>query len=162
MGNLSDLGFDSRKVEAKQPGDKAPPIPEGAYQVAVSSTDLRNNKSNTGQLLEVKFAVIQGEYQGRTLATWLNIRHASAQTQTIAQAQLSALCRACGIVTLDDTSDFVNKTLVVKVSVRKRADTGDMTNNIDEFHPLTALASPSNTGTVGTGAGGPPPWMAKK
>ena len=74
----------------------------------------------------------------------------------IAQADLSAICRAVGVMAPKDSVDLHNLPLVIQVGCKKRTDTGEITNEIKgyskkESAPAVASAAQTSDNT--------PPWM---
>jgi len=72
----------------------------------------------------------------------------------IARAELSAICRAVGVLTPRDSCELHNLPLVITVKCKKRPDTGEITNEIKGYSPKTALETSAKPAT-----GKPtPPW----
>ena len=94
---MADLrGFDANKVEPRAVMEA---IPAGKYLAMITASELKANKAKTGQYLELVFTVLEGEYQNRKLWSRLNISHQNEVAMRIAQSDLSALCRAVGVLT---------------------------------------------------------------
>jgi hypothetical protein len=149
---MADLnGFDANQVE---PTGDFEPIPAGKYLAVITDSEMKANKAGTGSLLQLTFQVVEGEYQNRLLWTRLNLDHPNAVAVQIARADLSAICRAVGVLAPKDSVELHNLPLVIHVRCKKRTDTGDIVNEIKGYakrdQPTTAAAPPaSNTS---------PPW----
>ena len=138
---MADLGgFDARSVE---PASAFEPLPAGRYRVVVTDSEEKPTKSGDASYMQFTFEVIEGPHAGRKLWARLNLNNPSAQAVQIARAELSALCRAVGVLTPQDTSELHDIPLDVKVSLRIRHDTGEHTNEIKGyFAPEQPQAKP--------------------
>lgn len=144
------LGFDANTVE---PSVALEALPAGKYLAMIVDSSMRQNKAGTGQYLEMVFQILEGEYKGRQLWARLNLVNPNETAMKIAQGELSAICRAVGVMTPGDSVELHNLPLVVKVKLKKRADTGELSNEIKGYEKREAAGgkpqqSPTNT----------PPW----
>jgi hypothetical protein len=150
MANLN--GFDANEVE---PAVGFDPIPAGKYLVAITESEQKPTKKGVGQYLQLTFQVLEGEHKGRLLWTRLNLDNPNATTVKIARAELSAICRAVGVLAPKDSIELHNLPLVVAVGLKPRKGTGEMGNVIKGYEKKGAAAQP-----VMTPAGdGRPPWQ---
>lgn len=154
MASLS--GFDATVVE---PSVGFEVMPAGDYTSVITESGYQQNKAGTGEFLKVTFQIIDGQHKGRNIWTQLNLKHPSSQTIQFAQAELSAICRAVGVLKPNDSQELHNLPLTLVVGVEKRKDTGELTNRIKGYrpkngngnHPSPAAAQTSTT----------PPWARK-
>jgi hypothetical protein len=148
---MADLrGFDATAVE---PSTGFDPLPDGKYPVVITESEMRVNKAGTGRYLLLTFQITDGPHQGRKLWARLNLENPSAMAVQIARAELSALCRAVGVLAPQESVELHNLPLVVHVRCVRRADTGEMTNEIRSYAKVESAAPngpPSATRT--------PPW----
>ncbi len=151
---MADLnGFDANQVE---PTGDFEPIPVGKYLAVITESEMKANKAGTGSLLQMTFQVIEGEHQNRLLWARLNLDHPNAVAVQIARADLSAICRAVGVLAPKDSAELHNLPLVIHVRCKKRTDTGEIVNEIkgyvkkDQTPPPAAGAAPATNST--------PPW----
>lgn len=121
MADLRDMGFDARNVEPSAPRDA---VPAGDYQAILVKSERKLNTKKTGELLALEFQILNGPFQNRKLYANLNIRNASAQSQQIAWAELSALCHAVEVLSPGDTQELHGIPLIVTVKVDKDSDRG--------------------------------------
>lgn len=119
--------FDASQVD---PGTPFDPIPAGKYLAVITESEMKATKSGTGQYLELVFEILEGEHKGRKLWARLNLNHPNQTTVKIARAELSAICRAVGVLAPNDSCELHNLPLTLRVKVKKRDDTGDITNEI--------------------------------
>jgi hypothetical protein len=152
MADLS--GFDANQVE---PSSDFEPIPAGTYLAVITDSEMKPTKSGTGSYLQLSFQIIEGPYQNRLLWARLNLDNPNETARKIAQGELSAICRAVGVLTPRDSVELHNLPLVIHVKCKKRADTGEITNEIKGYSKKespqpAATASPSATNNS------TPPW----
>lgn len=128
MANLD--GFNANDVE---PAADFEPIPAGKYLVVITDSEMKPTKSGSGQYLELTFQVIDGPHKNRKLWSRLNLDNPSAQAVDIARGELSAICRAVGVMQPRDSSELHDRPLLVTVKCRRREDTGDVVNEIKGY-----------------------------
>jgi hypothetical protein len=148
MPNLS--GFDAQQVE---PAVGFDPIPAGKYVAIITASDEKPTRKATGKYLELTFQVVEGQYQGRLVWARLNLDNPNAVTVKIARAELSAICRAVGVMAPKDSVELHNLPLVIKVACVARKDTGELTNVIKGYEAQGAPAAAPPAAGNGT-----PPW----
>ena len=145
-------GFNANEVE---PAVGFDPIPAGKYLAAITESEMKPTKAGTGQYLQLTFQVLEGQYKGRLLWARLNLDNPSDMAVKIAKSELSAICRAVGVLTPKDSIELHNLPMTIKVELRERGDTGAMTNEIKGYEARQQAASPAmNTATTGS----TPPW----
>jgi hypothetical protein len=149
---MADLrGFDANQVE---PAADFEPLPAGKYVAVITESEMKPNKAGTGHYLQLTFEVVEGPHKGRSLWARLNLDNPNPTAVQIARAELSAVCRAVGVLAPGDSVELHDLPLVIHVKCRKRDDTGDLTNEIKGYAkkeaPPSAAAQPP--------AGQTPPW----
>ncbi len=145
-------GFNANEVD---PAVGFDPIPAGKYLAIISESEMKPTKSGVGQFLQFTFQVIEGEHKGRLLWARLNLDNPNATTVKIARAELSAICRAIGVMAPKDSIELHNIPLVVTVGHKKRDDTGELTNVIKGYAKKDAVG-PKPAATAGNN--GKAPW----
>ena len=150
---MTDLnGFDARTVE---PSANFEPIPAGTYLAAITASEMKPTKNGNGSYLEFEFAVLEGDCKGRKLWARLNLDNPNATTVQIARSELSAICRATGVMTPKDSCELHNIPLTVVVKCKKRDDTGELTNEVKGYAKKEAAAGqPQQAPAANT----TPPW----
>ena len=128
MANLN--GFDANDVEPTTTFD---PLPAGKYLAAITASEMKATKAGDGSYLELTLTVLEGEYKNRTLWARLNLDNPNAMAVKIARSELSAICRAVGVMQPRDSVELHNLPLLVTVKVKKRDDTGDLTNEVAAY-----------------------------
>jgi hypothetical protein len=112
-------GFDASKVE---PEVGFGTIPQGQYNALIVGTERRTTKAGDGSYLSIEFRLVGGEYEGRRLWTRLNLANPNDAAVRMARGELSAICRAVGILTPRDSSEFHNQRIVLCINRKKGAD----------------------------------------
>ena len=147
---MADLrGFDANQVE---PATDFEPVPAGKYPAVITDSEMKANKAGTGHYLQLTFEIIDGPCKGRRLWSRLNLDNPNAMAVQIARAELSAVCRAVGVLAPNDSVDLHNLPLVVYVKCRKRDDTGEITNEIKGY------AKKESSTTAQPAVNSTPPW----
>ena len=159
---MASLNFnDANIAPATRPG----PIPKGTYLAHVIESDLQPLKSGNGEALKLVFEVLDGEYKGRKVIERLNIVHANAQTQNIAQSQLSALCHAIQVMELRDSGMLHYKPVRISVTIRESAGY-DPQNSVNGYEAAggampAASAAPFQQAAAAPAANSAPAWARK-
>lgn len=144
-------GFNANDVD---PATDFEAIPAGQYLAVIIESEVKPSKSGTGSYLQLTFQVIDGEYKNRFLWARLNLDNPNATAVKIARAELSAICRAVGVMAPGDSIELHDLPLVISVKCKKRADTGEITNEIKGYAKKEAAAGKSVQATADT----TPPW----
>lgn len=157
MANLN--GFDANQVE---PTGDFDPVPAGKYLAVITASEMKPTKSGSGSFLQLQFEILEGEHKGRLLWARLNLDNPNATAVTIARAELSAICRAVGVLAPKDSVELHNLPLVIHVKCKKRDDTGDITNEVRGYSPKNAeppaATKPSAPSANGVANNSTPPW----
>ena len=154
---MATLNFDANQVEPSAGKD---PVPAGKYVAAVTASEMKPTKNGAGQYLELEYQILDGEHKGRKLWSRHTLQHTSAQTVQIARGELSAVCRAIGVMQPKDSAELHNLPMTVTVKLKKREDNGEMANEIAAWTKKDAAAGvPQQAGTPGGTA--TPPWLRK-
>jgi len=133
MANLS--GFNAEEVE---PQGSLDPIPAGWYTAIITDSEMKETKSLTGEYLQLRLDVVEGDHEGRVVFDRLNLKNSNRTAVEIAQRQLSAICRAVGVMQPQDSSDLHDRPLRVKVSIRPARDGYDASNEVKAYSALEA------------------------
>ena len=150
---MADLrGFDANQVE---PNIDFEAVPAGKYLAAITASDMKPNKAGTGHYMQLTFEILDGPYKKRLLWARLNLDNPNAQAVQIARAELSAICRAVGVLAPSDSTELHNLPLVLTVKCKNRDDTGEIANEIRGYakkevaRPAASAPPPTNS---------TPPW----
>ena len=118
---------------------------------------MKPTKSGGGSYLELTFQILEGPCKGRNVWARLNLQNPSPTAVQIARGELSAICRAVGVMTLRDSVELHNLPLVISVKQKKREDNGEFTNEIKGYeskNAASAVGQPQQAPTTNN----TPPW----
>jgi len=136
MANLN--GFDADKVDPSVPQIV---LPEGNYLAIITASENKTNAAGNGHFLQLRFVIAEGQYTGCGLYARLNMDNPNPLAVQIARSELSAICRAVGVMRPTDSADLHNLPLTIKVVCKRRQDNGEMANEIKAFAPKTAATA---------------------
>jgi hypothetical protein len=158
---MAQLHFNAEEVEPAN----FDPLPEGKYQVVVSASEMKPTQKHDGAYLELELTVIDGAYSNRKVRARLNLANPSQAAVKIARQQLSALCRAVGVLTINDSAELHNRPLLIYVVCKPRGDGNGLTNEVRSFEALSAAtastpapAAKPATAAPAVASPGPAPW----
>jgi hypothetical protein len=157
---MSAFVFDATTVE---PAQTFQPLPAGAYVGLLTEATLAPLKSGQGEGLKLSLEILDGQYKGRKVWDQLNVRHSNPDTQRIAQQQLSALCRAVGVLRLEQTEQLCGKPVRILLKVRPADGKYEARNEVRGYEPANGVAPaltaqrPASAPAVTPAA---PPWAA--
>lgn len=110
MANLA--GFNAAQHGEMRNFDAFAPCKALAMIVA---SEIKPNSAGTGSYLKLEFNIVDGPdgVKGRKWWNNLNISNANKTAEDIANAELSAICKAVGILTPQDSVELHNKPMVI-------------------------------------------------
>jgi len=150
---MADLnGFNANEVE---PSVAFEPVPAGKYIAAITASEMKPTKKGDGSYLELEFTILEGDCQGRKVWDRLCITHPNQQTVKIARGNLSAICRAIGVMQPKDSVELHNVPMLVTIKLKKRDDTGELTNEVKGYAQKDAAAGQPQQAPAGDNT---PPW----
>jgi len=156
---MADLnGFNANEVDPSVGFD---PVPAGKYLAIITDSEMKPTKSGAGNYLQLTFQVIDGPYKGRLLWARLNLDNPNALAVKIARAELSAICRAVGVMAPRDSVEMHNLPLVIKVGCKKREDVpgGDeITNEIKGYEKKSSASAERPAAATAGASNNTPPW----
>ena len=136
MANLGN--FNANEVE---PNTTFDPLPAGKYLAAITDSEMKPTKNGSGSYLQLTFTILEGEYRGRVLWARLNLNNPNATAVKIARGELSAICRAVGVMQPRDSVELHNIPLLITVKLKKRTDNDELTNEIKGFEAKAAAGA---------------------
>jgi len=154
------------------------PVPVGKYTVIISASEMKDTKPVTGrepgQYLQLVLDIVdEGEFKGRKIFCRLNLVNAHLTAQKIAESELSAICRAVGVMIPKTTEELHDIPFVVKVGIRPEKDGYQATNDVKGYERVDGVkladigdnvtpGAPAAAGGAPTGAVGKRPWEKKR
>ena len=143
------------------------PLPEGWYNAAITSAEIKDTKAGDGKLIFVKYAITGPSHQGRVVFGNLNIKNASTKAEEIGRQQLGEIMRAIGLSSVRDTDQLIGGNLSIKLVVKTGEYAG---NEIKGFKAINgggilghaaAGMKPSAPSAPAAPAKSAPPWAKK-
>lgn len=128
---MTELNFDANVVEPATGRFELLPIDD--FLAVISDSKMEPNKKTKGQHLSLTWTVIEGDYKDRKVFTNLNLINENPDTVEIAQRDLSAICRATGILHPKDSAELHDKPVVISVGIRKGSNGYEDSNIIKKF-----------------------------
>lgn len=124
-------------VKEQTPGFK--PLPEGFYNVISDDAVIKQTKSG-GEMINIKFRVLDGEYAGRFIFQSFTIKNDNPKAVEIGLSQLKSFIRCAGlnIEVLNDVLDLVAGKVSAKVKIQPDTGYGEQ-NKISYFKELEAV-----------------------
>ena len=108
-------GFNAMAVE---PQTSYEPMPADWYKCVITNTEEKPTKAQTGSYLQLDIEVIEGSFAGRKVFDRLNLNNPNSVAVEIAQRALSSICRAIDVPNPKNSSELLDKPLMVKVAVK--------------------------------------------
>ena len=146
---MAQLNFNASEVDTTS----RDAIPSGTYEAVVTDSEMRATKNGLGMGLNLTFEILsEGPAKGRKVFAWINYEHPKVEAQRIGREELASLCKAVGVVELNDTVQLHNLPLLVTVGI----DRNDPTRNVVKAYK--AKPAPAAQGAQKPQAAGAAPW----
>lgn len=128
-------------VPSDVPPDEFTPLPAGEYLAQIISSDVKDTKTGTGQMLNLTWEVMTGPQEGRMIFDRINIRNQNEKAQAIGLRQLANICEALGVPHVDDSEELHHRPLklVVVIEEDKNGQYGPQ-NRIKKYAPANGTA----------------------
>jgi hypothetical protein len=152
---MATINFNAENVA---PSVALEALPAGKYNVVITDSDIKTNRRGDGEYLQFEFEVIDGDYRSRKLWSRLNTNNPNPDAVRMANADLSAICHAVGVLQPRDTVELHNLPLVVTVRCRKTPD-GVIVNDIKSYEAVARPVAPASQTVVQSG--GSAPWAKR-
>jgi len=141
MASFASYGLESVKANEFEV------IPAGDYPAIITECEEKDTKDGKGKRLNLKIQILDGKYQNRVLFDGLNTVNASAIAQQIGRSQLKSVCIAINNPNPKDSSELLNKPLMIVVKVGKDQD-GNPRNEIKGYKARLTAAKPAEKNFV--------------
>lgn len=138
---MASLSFNAEEIDISDQPTKYDPIPEGMYKAVIIDSEMKPTKAGTGAYLELKFEVIDSQYEGKWIRARLNLQNKNAKAVEIAQRDLSSICRAIGKKVIADSEELHHKPLQIKVVIQPERGEYAASNEIKAYSPANAPAA---------------------
>ena len=117
---MEGYSFD-KPIEVTKP-NTFEPLPFGSYTVAVSEAGIYERDYGNGiqRGVQLKFEVVEGEYRGRYIFEQLKFEGVSEACKRRSENRIVALAWAAGLPYIHNTSELVDKVVVLDVEIEQR------------------------------------------
>jgi hypothetical protein len=161
MAFFDTANFDASKVE---PNTAFKPFPPGDYAALIKVAGEGPTKNRKGTIGTIEYVIVaEGPAKGRRITQRINLRNENPKAVEIGQGELSALCRAVGIIRPRSWSEFTGKLVVIKVVMEKRDDAGhegELSNKFGGIVLKEGATAGAPGAPVAAPIAGPAPWAA--
>ena len=156
-------GFNAMAVE---PQTSYEPMPADWYKCVITNTEEKPTKAQTGSYLQLDIEVIEGSFAGRKVFDRLNLNNPKPVAVEIAQRALSSICRAIDVPNPENSSELLDKPLMVKVAVKPADGQYSASNEVKgydsagteaRFGTASASVEPPVAAAAANGSA-TPPW----
>lgn len=127
---MAKLDFDATNIS---PQTAFEPLPAGWYQVAITASENKPTKDNSGAYLQLELTVTDGPMKGRKVFDRLNLWNPNQTAVEIAYRTLSAICHATGKIQVGDSTELHNVLLEAKVALRPASAGYEASNDIKGY-----------------------------
>jgi hypothetical protein len=164
MAQLPHGPFNANQVEPSS-GAAADPNFTGWHPMMFHESEMKPTKDGRGSYLQLVAKVIDGPFKGRPLWARLNLKNPSDQAVEIAYRELSAICRAVGVMNVSDSQQLHNRPFMGHVEFEPAKGEFKAKNNLIGYKPaanMGVLAPAATMSAPAPGAKASPPWMKPK
>tara|TARA_R100000951_G_scaffold103288_1_gene95858 strand:+ start:48 stop:602 length:555 start_codon:yes stop_codon:yes gene_type:complete len=137
---MASLSFNAEEIDVSDQLVKYPPIPEDIYKAVIIDSEMKPTKAGNGAYLELKFEVIDSQYEGKWIKARLNLQNQNPKAVEIAERDLSSICRAIGKKAIADSEELHHKPLQIKVVIQPARGEYAASNEIKAYSPANAPA----------------------
>jgi hypothetical protein len=159
MANLSGFNAEEWEDTSSESGGFEP-LPPGDYTMLAIDSEMKETRKG-GERLNFQWEIIEGEHKGRYIWDGFNLKNASEKAVKISKSELASLCRACGVMSPDDSAQLHNIPITARVKIGKWIDgegNEQTTNNVGKFRPATATAATASAAVTADNGQQRAPW----
>lgn len=152
-------GFNAMAIE---PQTSYEPMPADWYKCVITNTEEKPTKKQNGSYLQLDIEVIEGEFAGRKVFDRLNLNNPNSAAVEIAQRTLSSICRAIDVPNPKNSSELLDKPLMVKVAVKPADGQYSASNEVKGYDAcnISSAGATASAPVAAAAANGSatPPW----
>jgi len=134
-GQAIEMPSDSKSADFE-------PVPAGRYSAMVTESAIKPTKAGDGEYIELTWEIIGGPHNNRKWWQMYQVKNKSEKAVSMAQADLSAICKAMGREGFDMTEDLHNHEIVVDLEIESQAGWSDK-NRVPFLGYHSATAAPA-------------------
>jgi len=151
---ILDEPFNADEEEGTKPPEL---LPSGKYGAEIEDAHVATTKNGNGQMVCLKWRIVEGEHENRVLFDQILVQHTSADAQKFGRQKFKDVCLACNItgqVTDLEVLKFKKASIRVGIARDKSGEYGDK-NRITRVDPYVAPWNPLPKGAAAKSS--PPP-----
>jgi len=135
-------------------------IPAGEYIAKIVKSEMKltkkaeeENDPSLGQMLSLQFEIIGPEQKGRMFFRNLNLVNQNEVAVQIAEKELTSICKAVGLVAIQDSAELHGKPMLCKLVVKEPSDKEkkqgytDSKNEVRAYKPADGAVAASGDST---------------
>jgi hypothetical protein len=145
------MGFNAETIEPAAPRTI---MPAADYLCHAVESEMRATRNGNGEYLWIEFVVLEGEHKGRRVWDRINLVNTNTTAVEIGQRQLSALCRACGVLQPKGSQELHSIPVLVSVGIQPAKDNYEARNIVKGYK--SARTAPAKAPEAAA-----PPWRRK-
>ncbi|WP_163834762.1 DUF669 domain-containing protein [Spartinivicinus ruber] len=126
---MASFGFNTGEYD---PNAGFEVLPAGDYIAMLVEADIKANSKGTGQFINCKWLITEGEFANRNIFDAVNITHQNTMAEKLGRQRLSAIAHAIGIPDAQDTDQLLQKPCVLNLGIKNDKEYGDK-NIIKKF-----------------------------
>lgn len=99
----------------------------GNHKVLIAKMIDKENSKKTGRMLETHLSIVEGEFKGQVIRTWISYEHENPIAQNIGRKALDNIAKSvgyAGIEDLDNIDKLQGKVLTIELKKEESADFG--------------------------------------
>lgn len=129
-------------ADEHEPQGDFTPIPEGWYDAMIVGTEKKAASTGNGFYLKCEYDILGPAYAGRKVWQNLNLWNASDKAREIANGQLSAICKAIGLVSVKNSEELHARMMQIRVKIRPARDGYDAQNEVGGWRSVGGSDAP--------------------
>lgn len=122
-------------------------IPQGWYRARITTSEWKDTKSGDGEYVALTFTLVD-EFKDRLVFARLNLKNRNDKAVEIAENHLGQIQCSVDIDTIEDSSELLEKILMIKVKVRPAKGDYPSTNDISAYAPVDDAPPGASSNTV--------------
>lgn len=152
--------FENETFNAEEHKQESQLLPIAPYKLAATKAEVKNSDDGLKRGIKLEYDVQEGQYQGRKVFEYINLKHPTEMAEKIGKATLGDLCRAIGRATISSENDLIGIPFMANVVVVEGKNGYQDSNKVKKYIPVGApVANSAATPTTGEAKG---PWAASK
>ena len=118
-------------------------VPAGNYPVQIVKSKMKDTKKKKagevkiGSYLEMQMKVIAGKHKGKMFFERLNLLNENATAVEIANKTLATICKAVGVVSVQDSAELHGKPMIAVVAKDEATANNPESNSIKNYKKYT-------------------------